>query len=157
MNMKIKGVRISDGEIVLSVNLPDILKEVPNPSLYHWSILELHGMGNLVGKSVPDFEDEINDSDEGLAISWNDLNVLAAQYRQIIDMILIGSKDKTDLKRYENDQMMYETCDFVIWMFDSSFWEVFSKDESFIDRLASKFKEVKFINSDFKNEYLKDD
>ena len=40
---------------------------------------------------------------------------------------------------------MYETCDFVIEMVDSSYWEVFSKNEQLIDRLAAKFKDVQFL------------
>jgi hypothetical protein len=56
--------------------------------------------------------------------------------------------------RYETDQIMYESCDIVIEMFDSCFWEVFSKDEDIINRLASKFKETKFLKPDFKKEFL---
>lgn len=40
---------------------------------------------------------------------------------------------------------MYNNCDIVIHMIDSSFWEVFSKDEDFINRLAAKFKDVEFL------------
>ena len=66
-----------------------------------------------------------------------------------MDITLIGCKNETLLHRYDEDQDMYETCDIVIEMFDSNFWEVFSKDESLIDRLAKKFKEIKFLEPDF--------
>ncbi len=48
---------------------------------------------------------------------------------------------------------MYENCDFTIVMFDSSCWEIFALDESWIQRLASKFQVVKFLESDFQDEY----
>ena len=35
-----------------------------------------------------------------------------------------------------------EPCDITIDMMDSSYWEVFSKDEQLINRFASKFKEA---------------
>ena len=47
---------------------------------------------------------------------------------------------------------MYENCDIVIEKLDSSFWEVFSKNTDLIKRLSSKFKHVKFLESDFQNE-----
>jgi len=146
--MKTKGVRISDGEEVLNVHLPDILREIPDGNLYYWSILNLEGMGDLGEKSVPVFEKEIRSSSKGLIITWDELNLLAPKYWQIIDMILIGCKDETVLKRYENDQEMYETCDIGIVMFDSSYWEIFSKDERIILRLANKFSEVTLLESD---------
>jgi hypothetical protein len=34
-------------------------------------------------------------------------------------------------------------------MIDSSYWEVFSKNESLINKLAAKFKEIKFLAADF--------
>ena len=44
---------------------------------------------------------------------------------------------------------MYETCDFVIEMIDSGYWEVFSKDKTLIDKLAKKFKDTQFLEPDF--------
>lgn len=53
------------------------------------------------------------------------------------------------MRRYESDQEMYETCDIVIEMVDSGYCEVFSKDKDLINRLAAKFKDIKFLESDF--------
>ena len=55
------------------------------------------------------------------------------------------------MRRYNNDQEMYETCDIVIEMVDCGYWEIFSKDEQLINRLAAKFKETQFLESDFLN------
>ena len=44
---------------------------------------------------------------------------------------------------------MYETCDIVIQMFDSCYWEVFSKDTQLIEKLAKKYKQIKFLDPDF--------
>lgn len=53
------------------------------------------------------------------------------------------------LLRYENDREKYESCNYVIEMIDSGCWEVFSFNFDFIDRLAKKFIDVEFLNSDF--------
>ena len=152
-----QGIRILDTiNKLANVELSDILEELPNGHLYHWSILSLEGIGDLGKKSIPEFEKEIANSPNGLFISWEELNVLEPKYKQIIDMVLIRSKNRHELKRYTIDQEMYERCDVVIDMFDSSFWEVFSIDEAFINRLASKFKKTTFIMSDFQKEYEQD-
>lgn len=149
--MKTKGIRISDREKgYVSVDLSDILKEISNGDSFYWSILSLYSVGDLGLKkltSIP--EEKIDQLEKGMLIEWNELSSIKTNSSQIIDTIIIGCKEKKFLKRYKKDQEMYETCDIVINMFDSSYWEIFSKDESLINRLASKFKETMFLESDF--------
>lgn len=152
--MKNKGIRVyikENGES--DVLFPDIFQEVHNGDSLKWSILSLEGMGKMEGMSIQTLEKEIDDSPNGLKLTWKALNELMVKLPQIIDMVLIGAKDEDNLKNYSDDQEMYETCDVVIVMFDSSYWEIFSKDESLIHNLASKFKNIKFLESDFQKEY----
>lgn len=146
-----RGIRILDkkGRIV-AVELPDILQEINDGNQLLWSILYLYTTGNLgEGKSIPEFEKQIRDSEKGYFISWKDLNDLSHKFWDLMDIIIIGCTEERLLKRYENDQEMYETCDIVIEMVDSGYWEVFSKDESLIQRLATKFKDIKFLETNF--------
>lgn len=148
-HMRSTGIRIKDIKKngVISPQLPDFLEEVQKGDSIYWSILFLDAMGNLgEGRSLPVFEQQIYDSENGLSISWDDLNALSRKFYQIIDMVLIGSRDKHMIRRYKEDQDRNESCDYVIDMFDSSYWEVFSKDEEFFNRLVKKFKDVEFLN-----------
>ena len=147
--MKVKGIRILDKKNgIVSVNLSDVLEAVPHGNIFHWSILFLYASGHLgEGKSIPAFEKQIYDSEKGFFIDWNDLNMLSKKFYQIIDITLIGCKNKNLLHRYDTDQKMHETCDIVIEMIDSNYWEVFSKDEELINCLTHKFKEIKFLKS----------
>lgn len=147
--MKTFGIRILDKiNRVVSVNLTDILQKIHNGEEFYWSILFFDACGKLDGdKSIQELSDEINDSEKGLYTDWKNLNSLASRLDEIIDMLIIACKDKKLLQRYENEQVMYETCDIVIDMFDSGYWEVFSKDKQLIESFASKFKEIKFIES----------
>ncbi len=147
--MRSKGIRIKDLKKngVVAPQLTDILEEVQNGDSTYWSILFLDAMGKLgEGRSLPVFEKQIHDSEKGLLISWDDLNALSRKFYQIIDMVLIGSRDKNTIMRYKEDQERNESCDYVIDMFDSSYWNVFSKDAGFVDRLVKKFKDVEFLN-----------
>jgi len=153
--MKSKGIRILDDENgIVCVELPDILQEIHKGQLLHWSILDFYGMGNLgEGKSIPIFQQQITESEKGLFITWDDLIYLSKKLYEVIDIVIIGSKDETNLRRYNEDQEMYETCDIVIVMFDSCYWEVFSKDHNLINRLAAKFKDIKFLETDFQKKF----
>lgn len=152
MQHKSKGIRIYDldeREVVIP-KLMDFLIEIPNGEMYNWSILYLYATGHLGPNiAIGDFENQINSSEKGLEISWKDLNLLAPKFHQVIDIILIGSKDKSVLHRYENDSEMYESCDFTIVMVDSGYWEIFSKNKAWIDQLKLKFKETEFLEPDF--------
>lgn len=151
LHTKIKGIRILDKiDRVVCVNLVDILTEISYGNSLYWSILFLQARGNLgKGISIVGFQNRLNKSERGLNIKWDELNILSHKFEEIEHIILIACKNKDQLHRYKEDQEMYETCDIVIEFFDSSFWEVFSKDEQLIKRLASKFKKVEHIESDF--------
>ncbi len=149
--MKTRGIRILDKEKrVVIVELKDIFQEISNGDLLQWSILFFNGTGKLEnGKSILLFETEINKSQKGLLINWKELNELAQQFYDVYDILIVGCKKPNLIARFENDQEMYESCDIVIEMIDSGYWEVFSNDEELIERLMRKFKETKLLESDF--------
>lgn len=150
--MNSKGIRI-EGEKkgrILSVALPDILEKIHNGNDLFWSIMFLEGIGNL-GRdiSMPVFEKQILESEKVFFIDWIDLVALAKKFHQIIWITIIGCKDRSFLRRYENDQDMFEACDIVIELIDSGYWEVFSKDMNLIGLLAAKFEGVEFLETDY--------
>jgi len=146
-----RGIRILDkNNKVVSVRLSDILEEIHEGNKYFWSILEIEGIGYFdKGRSYLELVKKIEESERGLFISWNDLSIMSRKFHQIIWATIIGCKNKNSLHYYENDQEMYENCDIVIEMIDSSYWEVFSENKKIIDKLASKFKEVEFLEPNF--------
>lgn len=149
--MSSKGIRISDEKNdVVCIDLQDILEEINNGNSLNWSILFFYGMGHLKdGKSIPDFEEEVRNSERGVFLTWDDLNMFADSLWQAFDFLVIGCTDPRLIVRHENDQEMYETCDIVIHMHDCCFWEVFSRDEDLISRLVKKFKKIEFLKPDF--------
>ncbi|NGX46643.1 MAG: hypothetical protein K1000chlam3_00003 [Chlamydiae bacterium] len=146
-----KGIRILDKKNrIVSVELQDILKEINYGGQLEWSILYLQTTGNLgEGRSMPVFEQQIIDAEKGLFITWKELNDLSQKFWDLMDIIIIGCKDRSSLRRYEKDQEMYETCDITIEMVDSGYWEVFAENEELINKFAKKFKEVEFLEADF--------
>ena len=135
----------------MSPQLSDILQEISNGASLYWSILYLDTTGDLgEGKSIPVFQDQIYASEKGIFISWKELNALSQKFWDLMDITLIAVKDISFLHRYNDDKEMFENCDIVIKMIDSSYWIVFSKDEQLIIRLTSKFKEIEVLEPDYK-------
>ena len=89
-------------------------------------------------------------SDKGTVISWKELYQINEQFKQVIWITIIGSRDKKDLHYYDDDVEMHETCDIVIEVIDGSYCEVFSHDHSFINRLAKYYKDVELLFPDSK-------
>lgn len=144
--MQIEGIRIKDTkENGVTIQIDEILEKINDGNLFHWAILDLEATGRLKKGYITEFEEEITKSKNGYFITWEEIKDLVTQFYQIINIILIGCKDKTFLRRYNKPLEMYENCDIVIEMFDSSYWEVFSNDLGLIENFKSKFNLVNVI------------
>jgi hypothetical protein len=78
--MKSQGINIKN----FGVELIEILKEIQNGDEFCWSILYLYVYGNLgEGRSVPEFEKQIHDLENGFFITWKDLNTLVQRFEQL--------------------------------------------------------------------------
>ncbi len=145
--MKTHGIRISDtANNVLTVSLSDILEEISSSSLLQWSILFVDGtLKSKQGKSLNEYEAIINKSENGLRISLNELKLISDSFCQMYETIVLGCKDVNLLRRYKSEKEMYLACDVVIDLIDCVFWEVYSKDLDFIQKLKGKFKDTEMI------------
>jgi hypothetical protein len=130
---------------VLSVTLSDILNSIKQGEKFYWSILWLRATGTLKNKSVLDLEEDINKSEKGLLIEWNNLCVLAKQFHQVNEIVLIGDTNKSKLVRYNNDDEMKSNCYYVIELVDSAYWAFYCMDENVLDELKSNFEGVENV------------
>ena len=149
--METKGIRISDGDKVLEPTLSDILEVITDGDVFYWSILFLDGAPNPdQGCFLAEYERKINNSENGVLIKWEEVITLSSKFFQMFETLILGCKDPKLLRRYKKEEEMYKACDIVIDLVDCVCWEVFSKDKELINRLASKFKEIEFLEPDFK-------
>ncbi len=82
-----------------------------------------------------EFEDEINDLNNVVIMEWDELIDLSNKLDQIVDMLLIGSKDVNSLRRYSDDSQAYQNCDYTIELIDSSYWIIHSSDIKALDNI----------------------
>ncbi len=150
-----KGIRILDKkDRIVLVQLEDILEKIWNGGNLKWCILCCEAVGiPQSGWSIIDFQNKVDKSENGLLISWNELNALSTKVLQFIDLTVIRSTDKEALHQYATPQQMYESCDIIIEMIDTSYWEVFSKDTSLINLMAVDFKDSILLESNYQNDW----
>lgn len=130
---------------LLSVGLKDVLKCIQDPEQNAWALLWLTAVGNLSPESVLSLEQNVNESPQGIVVSWPYLTDLADRLEQVIDIVLIGNRDAQHLHRYADDAEMYAACEYILELVDSSYWLLHSKDKEFMARAKDKLGEVESV------------
>jgi hypothetical protein len=144
--MKSDAVKIYGNNVqLLSIKLTNILECIDNGDEYKWSILWLDAIGDLKGKPILDLEKEIRDSENGLSIEWDDLVQLSREFDQVIEILIIGDKDASIIKRYDSDEEMHSKCQYTIELLDSSYWIVHSKNSDSLKGIRNNLQGVENI------------
>lgn len=149
--MKTKGIRISDiKKDGKCIPLGELLETIPDETQLFWAwlwldVTPLENEGHL----LVDLQKKINQSEDGLAATFESILEISKKIFQEINLTIIASKKKENIHRYKEDKEMYETCDIVIEMIDGGSWEVFSKNATWINQLARKFQSTEPLTSDF--------
>lgn len=147
-SLKSKGIRIHDGKEILDVTPKEILTLIPDGKNLNWAILFLEATGDLGEKKWAEL-DSAHTLEKGYWIAWKDLVSTCNKFWQVIDITIIGCKDKENLKQYKKDIDMYESCDIVIEIIDGGYCEVFSKDHDLINRLAKSYNDIELLDPDW--------
>ena len=135
-----QGIRIRDldGGFV-NFDLAVLLKQFDGSAL-HWSILELEATGDLgENKHLADVVNQVRTSKCGLQVSWKELVDLASHLHQVIWGFVIGSQDPEALERYASEAEVSKNCDIVIDVFDTTYCDVYARDQGLLDRISAGF------------------
>lgn len=148
--MEPKGLRINEKKNhVVAVKLKDILSQVVSGNEFVWSILYLNGVGSPNDISNLELSKIAFSSPKGYILDWDKLK----SYSEAIDPIdwitLIGCREEFHLTRYKDDEEMYLSTDYCIRMFDSSYWEIFTKEDDFYNNVIKNFDVIAYLDVDF--------
>ncbi|MDL2213225.1 hypothetical protein LJC29_04590 [Bacteroides sp. OttesenSCG-928-N06] len=131
---------------VLDVRLSNILKHLENSDKIFWKLLWVDGVSYHIrelpfsqGKHMLDFEKYINNSPSGIRISTKELLQLSDVMHDLIEITIIGDENEQSLIKLENDDEIKSHCTYFIELIDSSYWEIMSKDESFLKSIKRDF------------------
>ena len=139
MQMRSFPMDRSDGS---KISLEELLTVVPG-SQWTWYVLDFYGSGCAPGdQTMTSFEDEVRSSDNGVAMTWTELNDFAHGLDQTIDCQIVAAT-QYPVSRERVGRRDFCEYEMVIDGFDSTEWAVWARDESVSDRIvrvASKLK-----------------
>lgn len=147
-------IRIDDslsrlGSNFLDVRLEDILSVITDIGEgYSWVMFEINASLNewVEKPDYNDLDNWVNESSDGMELSWDELVKLAPIFHQIIDTIIVAYKDENHKPIIGKGTVaLMETSEIVLELVDSTFWEIYTKDAKILDRFKKKFKDVSFI------------
>ncbi len=147
-------IEISDqGQAALSFDLIDILTVIEPFSLgLEWYFMEFE-LGSFVGAdqqnvrpSVIALWDRIQESKNGIRISWQELKDFARNVRQT-DMALLLALRPGNEPPMEPLDLNSQQFDIVVQAVDFSFWAVTTRNDELIARLNDHFKSTQIVES----------
>ena len=141
---KVIEIKDSENGSFLSVSLYELLKIIePYVADIKWSIYELSSTGKSDSDlSLVNLEDEIDDRDTGIQISWSDLLELTSKLNDVINLILVGKTDDQDFTAYENTNSWRKQYPIIVEIVDGYAWNVYSSSEKLISLLENKFNDT---------------
>lgn len=157
LRMRSKGIRIRDNKNgIVSVSLEEILKTITDGDKFYWAILfsEVTPKAGR-GEYTTNIERNADNASEGYILTWQALKDFAESIHQELDLRIIGALERSNIKNYSSDEEIYNSCDILIEMFDSSFWVIFSKDYNLIDTLVKTFKDIDPLALDWHSKKVK--
>lgn len=121
-----------------AVKLSRLLALMPNLDDIKWRLFNLLAVGKLDKVKIIDLEKLVSNSENGYEIDFSFLEELAVGLDDIQEILITGSSlYSRNLNITGKDA--YENFDYWLELVDSSYWEVFSKNESFIKLVKSEF------------------
>lgn len=119
-----------NNEDILSITLYDILIQITDIESYQWKLIWLEGSAPAL--NMKELEYAVNRSVNGFLIDGRELVRISQLFEQLIDVIVIGDKNRNNLQKSDNDDEMKARCEFFIELVDSSYWEIATTNACFI-------------------------
>lgn len=143
-----KLIYIKDIRYNKEVSLRMLLEDIGNiGDDYIWSILELEAEGDLGDAQIYIDIDNAIKHQNGYCLSWNKLKELASKLDQVINAVIVASKDINFITTHKNDlNHVYKNFPLAIAILDGDFWEVSTSNKNLITLLQNKYDHVEIID-----------
>jgi len=147
--LKMKHILIKDhnGENFITVTFKELLESISSfNNNYFWSLYELDASVIPPGiQGYSDLMDNIDSSELGYKMSFNDIVSLASQLNQVINIILVASDKNNTFKPFEDSNSWRNQYPICIEMIDGDYWEIYSSDENLIKFLEGKYNDTEVL------------
>jgi len=127
------------------IEILNILNDFKKSRTVFWKLLWLDGFGKVKNKSIQTIEEQLNNSN-GLPIVFKDLYLFCSESIRLNNFLLIGDNNSQLVNNLSLNNYKNAKVDFVIELFDSSFWELSSSKEDFLIYSLKELANVEIIN-----------
>jgi len=125
-----------------SVDLANLLANVTTSKPLRWSIMEMWAVAADGATDVLALEQQAAESPTGLTMSQSQLEDLSRRLLQLIDGIIVGF-DGDPPRRQDAD--LRTKAAVVIEIIDSTYWRVYTRFPSTLDRLRQEFASARVV------------
>jgi hypothetical protein len=87
--------------------------------------------------------DELDESRNGVDLTWAQLQELAAPGLDLVDVVLVGGWSNGDFPQVCSDDALSPFASAIICLVDSSCWRVFERDVTVVERLRAAFSDTR--------------
>ena len=137
---------------VLTVELKDLLAcfahEGPN---LIWSIQDLEAVGDpeKLKIDVLEIEKQAKESSQGCVLRWEELVELANALTDVWNAWIVACSYGAPIPKAIYKSEKVDQCEAVIEAVDSSCWRVYARNQAIIQRIATKFHDVRVTQSKY--------
>ena len=124
----------------LIVNLDSVLLNIQDNDFF-WSILDFDGIGPFPNEMpIDEFCKKVLNQDHGFLFSWQELVIFSKIIYDCYNCIIVAVKNLEDLDRIKITNNNYENCMLVLELFDSTYWNINIKNNSFVKDIEWKLR-----------------
>lgn len=111
-----------------------------------WTLLDFEATGKTnFKKEIYEISEKVNDSNFGIIINFSQLKELASKIYQTIDMTIVAGNKSNSLYPPYVDEKLVKESDFFLQCCDSSYWRVYTIDDSLLQFIKQHYKEKQVI------------
>lgn len=143
--MQIKGIRIFENAYKnIILDLKDILCLIDNGESYSWTVFALEATLSInASEEGRRIYEAITNSENGCNLTWSELNIFSQNVFQVMDGYFLATWNHEALQIHfeEFDELeIIKKCNIAIIMNDSYYWDIYTKDQNFYNRIINNLK-----------------
>lgn len=129
---------------ILTLPLQKILALIEDINIYKWKLIWIDY--DSCSDKLAEFKEKVNNSEDGILLDPQELLHAPYLFDNLFDTVLLGDKNNENLHKLNNDNEMKMKCEFFIELVDCSYWEITTKNQSFMQNIKRHFSFEEYSN-----------
>lgn len=106
-------------------------------SKLNWRLLFIHGTYH--DDQMLPLEKQAYEAEYGVSISFLEVKKLLSRINDLKDLLMLGNIDNnTFVRKSDEDDLIFNSTDVIIELFDSSYWTIAANKTEFIEKVTTE-------------------